>query len=229
MGIAKLLLFLAIIEASAGIEVDRVEGTTIHFRATEGAAPKPLEIELFDLKELGFLPALEEGDLPWFWFAARPCQDCLQDLGIYAIRPAPGKPDAYVYPGKIIEPKSGNVVLESRAFIGRCLYSRKEPVYVVFQKERVDRRRGLQSSVLVVEAGKDHLEEKLIERRLPRVQDTLKLVKAKKCREIEGRNRRMLSKSIDARSRHAREDDSEDDDSPPKENQTDRDLKPQAP
>jgi hypothetical protein len=47
----------------------------------------------------------------------------------------------------------------------------------------------MQQSVLVAEADGEHLREQLIERNLPRVETTLKLVRSKACHEIEGRNR----------------------------------------
>src|SRR5690606_18346983 len=76
-------------------------------------------------------------------------------------------------------------------------------VYVVFQDEKVDRRRYLQSSVYVAEAAKEIVREQLIERRPPRIKRTLARVRAKQCTEIKGRNRIMISERLDRTRRRA--------------------------
>ena len=206
------------------VELDRAEESVVYFKTTDGSpAPGPLKTGLFDMKYLGVLRPEGEG-LPNFIFTARPCQNCMQDSGVYLLRPMPGRPDAFVYPGKILEPKTRAVVLEARAFFGRCLKG-KPDVYLIFQKERIDRRPRLQTSVFIAQPSSAyHLEEKLLERHLPRLEDTLKLVRARSCREIEGRNRLMLTKPLDLSPRHVPEEDKNDDDDSPKENQTDKEL-----
>jgi hypothetical protein len=213
--------------ASGEIDLDRVEDGTLYFRTADGkAVPKPVKTDLHDLKYLGPLrdpagrsPAsFNGGETPspsqtYFLFSGRPCKDCLQDSNIYAIRASGGKPFSFVYPGKIVDTKTGAPVLESRAFFGRCIYRNPNPTYVVFQKERVDRRNGLQPSVFIATPGEDHLSERLIERNLPRIQDTLKLVKAKVCQEIDGRNRNALRKPLDLILRHGGDNDKDTDDS----------------
>lgn len=204
---------------SSEIEFDRIEENTLYFKASGGqSTPQPFKTELYDLKYLGPLrgPAQVGGEnqasasAPYFMFSGRPCKDCLHDSGIYAIRATGGKPTAYVYPGKIIDTKSRSVVLESRAFFGRCLPRKSAPAYVVFQKERIDRRSGMQSSVFIATPGEDHMDERLLERHLPRLQDTLQLVKSKACREIEGRHRQTLRKPLDLNLRRGTDSDSDD-------------------
>jgi hypothetical protein len=207
--------------AGGVIEFDRIEENTLYFKASEGKSSlKPVKTELYDLKYLGPLrnPAALGTDTEsspgesYFMFSGRPCKNCLHDSGIYAIRATGGKPSAFVYPGKIIDSKSRSVVLESRAFFGRCLARKSEPAYVVFQKERIDRRHGMQSSVFIATPGEDHMDERLIERHLPRLQDTLRLVKTKACREIEGRHRQTLRKPLDLNLRRGTDSDDADDD-----------------
>ncbi|OFZ55785.1 MAG: hypothetical protein A2428_18015 [Bdellovibrionales bacterium RIFOXYC1_FULL_54_43] len=214
------------------IDVDRVEQGTVYFRAPSGAeTPRPVKTDLHELRYLG---ALHDpgGSTPYFLFTGRPCENCAQSSAVYALRPTTGALahtlTSFVYPGKVLEAKTRAVLLDSRAFFGRCLYREKSDVYVVFQKERVDRRRSLQQSVFIAEPGPEHLDERLLERGLPRLQDTLKLVRAKQCRELDGRNRLMLRKPLDLTPRRGtdRDDDDEDDDPPPKENQTDSELSP---
>jgi hypothetical protein len=55
--------------------------------------------------------------------------------------------------------------------------------------ERVDRRRQMQPSILVAEAGKDHLEDTLLEKRGPSLKKILQLVKKRVCSEIPGETR----------------------------------------
>jgi hypothetical protein len=195
-------------------EIDHIENNTVYLKGT----PTPLRLPtLFDLKPIGALRAAN--GQPYFLLSARPCQNCTQDPGIYAVRPptaaAPDKaaPTGYVFPGRILDPRSRSLLSESRAFYGHCLRSRAGEILVIFQREKVDRR-GMQSSVLIAELpskeGTSHLEETLLERHLPRLNDTLKLVRSHACHEIEGRHRLMANHLIDVRSLHDRDPDSSD-------------------
>jgi hypothetical protein len=157
--------------------------------------PPRLKTGLFDLSYIGSLQS-NAGGLPYFLIDAKPCESCQDERKIYVVRPNGAKPTSFVYPGKVFEPKSHALLLESRAFFGECL-PRKGASYVVFQKEKIDRRRSLQTSVFIAEAGKDYFDERLLERHLPSIATTLKLVKKKSCHEIPGRNRLMLSKPLD--------------------------------
>jgi hypothetical protein len=180
-----------------------------------------VETKLFDLKHLGTIEAAD-GSPPYLLFSGRACQSCDQDRHVYAIRADGGRSTHFVYPGKILDPKSRAVVLESRAFFGKCLPGGRD-AYVVFQREKVDRRRGMQTSVFVAEPARDHLSERLIERRQPNVKTALQQVKRKQCQEIEGRNRLMLAKPLDLKPRRITDEDEEEDEQT-KENQTDQDL-----
>jgi hypothetical protein len=209
-----------------GIEFDRIDGSSVHFKAPEGTStPKPLDTKLSDLKHLGTIES-SDGSPPYLLFSGRACQGCDLDRHVYAFRADGGKSTHFVYPGKVLDPKSGGVVLESRAFFGKCLSTMRE-AYVVFQRERVDRR-GMQSSVFVAEPAKDHMSERLIERRMPSVKTALQQVKRKQCTEIEGRKRLMHAKPLDLRPRRNIEEDEDEDDEPLKENQTDEDLKSES-
>lgn len=217
-----------------GLEVDRVDGNTVIFKAEAGAAQPvytPLKTKLFDLKHLGVLHS-EEGGKPFVLLMGRAGQNTAADeRQLYLIRADGQKFSQFIYPGKILEPKSRQVLYDSRGFYGKCLTGSNKEVYVAFQNERIDRRRHLQPSVFVAEIGKDFVVDKLIERRMPKLQATLKRVKAKACWEIEGRNRLMLRKmmNLDPRKEVVDEDDEEkDSDDTPKENQTEQDL-PSAP
>lgn len=200
--------------AKSVLDVDRIENTTIYFKASEGGpTPTPLKTELTDLKYIGPLRPLdsESGTPPYFLFSGRGCKNCQEDGAIYALRANGEKPTAFVHPGRLLDPKSKGLLMESRAFFGRCLWNQKDEVYVVFQKENVDRRHQMQPSVLIATPGGDHLNERLIERHLPRLQDTLRLVKSKVCKEIDGRNRVMNRQKLNLRRSEASLEQADDD------------------
>ncbi len=214
-----------------GVDVDHVDGTTIYYKPIEGAqgkpnrVPAPLDTKLFDIKYLGPMVSTE-GGLPFLLMSARPCSDCNEEKQIYAVRVDGGRSTHFVYPGKILDPKTRAVLFDARSFFGKCL-PHGEQGYIVFQRERLDRRRSLQPSVFVASAGKDFLEEKLIEHHLPGLNTTLAQVKRKQCVEIVGRNRLMLRKKmslVPRREEKQDEDDGDDDEESTKENQTDQDL-----
>ena len=161
------------------LSFDHLEGNTLFFK-NEDDPSKPKKAftpPLFDLTYIGSLTSAEEAE-PYFLLSGKSCQDCPEDRHIYIFRPSYPKPSAFVYPGKIIDPKAKTLLLESRAFFGKCLKNRKE-LLVVFQREKVDRRSSLQSSVLVVEPSKTFLSETLIEKHLPALTQTLHWVRKK--------------------------------------------------
>ena len=150
-------------------------------------------------------------------FTGKLCPGCDQEQGIFSAPSTqqPGtKVHAFVFPGKIHDRKNGKLLLDARGFYGRCLKRSEATVYVVFQKEIIDRKNRLRSSVMVAKPGFDHLIEELIEKNLPRVQETLLRVKQKKCFEIQGKNRASLSHplDVDLRRRASPENDDDDDD-----------------
>ena len=199
--------------AKASIEFDHAEDSTLFFKGTQQESALPLKTSLHEIEYIGTLNAEPEKKVPaTFLFRAKPCTNCLQDYGIYALKYTGGPLTSFVYPGKILENKSRAVVYESRAFFGKCVLHRGD-AYVVFQKEKVDKRPGMQSSVFIAEPGAEHMQEHLIESRIPRLQDTLKAVKLKLCHEIAGRSRLMLSKPLDLKSRNPVDQDKEEDDS----------------
>jgi hypothetical protein len=191
------LIFLALTLGNARgdqpmpVQFDRLEGdATIVFKSESKDYPKEFKPGWIDLAYLGVLDP-GGGATPYFLFSGRPCANCPNDKALLLLRPPVGSNvpqlTSFVYPGKLFEARSHALAMDSRAFFGRCLPNRKD-VYVVFQRERVDRR-GMQQSVLVAEADGEHLKEQLIERGLPRIEKTLRMVREKACHEVPGRNR----------------------------------------
>jgi hypothetical protein len=225
-------------------EIDHVDDNTVYFKKsatttdTAATVPPPLRLPgLYNIKPLGALR--NSNGQPYFLLSAKPCKDCNQDPGIYAIHsPETNEgsvhvsPTGYVFPGRIVDPRSRAMLSESRVFYGHCLRSRANDVLVIFQREKIDRH-GIQSSVLIAELphkdGMYHLEETLLERHLPRLNDTLRETRSHTCHEIEGKNRLMASRLLDVRALHNRADlDSEDDDENGKADADDAEETPEA-
>jgi len=196
------------------LEVDHVEKNTIYFKATDAGAPAPppLKTDLFEIEPLG---VIEGESTPYVLFSARTCENCHQEAALFAMKTNGQSPSSFVIPGRIVDPKSRTVVYDSRAFFGHCLSSHAGDVYVVYQKERIDRRNRLQPSVFVAEATSRFMNEKLYDTGMPSLSDTLRLVKGKQCREVEGRNRMMSRTPPDIKVHHEDdEDDGDDEDEP---------------
>jgi hypothetical protein len=241
--IAPILCFLAVISASLishptarsapsdtasiPVEVDHIENGTVRFKPLAGGGSlKPLQTQLHDLKIIGSLQGTE-GGYPYLIFSALPCASCTQERNVYISRASGGKIHQFTFPGRILDPKTRALLFEARSFMGRCLSEPKD-VYVVFQREKVDRRSGMMTSTLIVEGGKEHIEERFLERRLPSIKTTLAKVKAKQCVELEGRYRIMSNKPFNLNPRsnsnnNTVEEDKEGDDQI-KENQTEKEL-----
>lgn len=183
--------------------VERIENGTFYLKTSKGETLKPFKTDLFDVKLFGILQSPNSKFPGAILFSANTCENCSPNPSLYLTFGQNGKPTQYVYPGKIIDPKNHATLFEGRAFFGQCIRGRAEDVYLVFQKDRVDRRRSLQPSVLIVQPGLDHLDEKLLERGFPRLDDTLRQVRKKECTEIAGRNRFMTKKTIDLKTKNA--------------------------
>jgi hypothetical protein len=207
---------------SNSIEADRLENGILYFKPLPGqsasSAPAPLQTNLNDVRIIGALRPLP-GGMPYVLLAGRTCKDCQAEPSIFSLSPAGGKPNGFLYPGQIFESRTHAKVYESRGFYGRCLTSRQHDVLVIFQAEKIDKKHGLMTSVLVAEPGlehesgiQDHLHETLLERHLPRLADTLRYVRTHDCHEIEGHSRVMLSRPLDVQIRNSRKMRDEDDD-----------------
>ncbi len=214
------VLFSGVAQAAqdwSKVEFDKLDGSTLLFKTSYGSpAPSPLKTTLKDLRYEGMLRGRGEEVPGYFVFIGRGCENCSEEKSVYVVRGVGGRVDTMVQPGKIIDPKTRAVLVDARMFVGRCLNRVPSDVVAVFQSERIDRRRYLQNSVFVAQAGEVHLHEQLVERRLPHIREAVRWVKLKKCREIEGRNRIMTAKRINLRPNTKDED--EDDDEPVKEN-----------
>lgn len=164
----------------------------------KSSAPPPLG-ELGSPELVGVVTSPKGRD--YALIRARPCASCKESPRL-TIVPAPfegqsvGKATHWGLPGRVFGTKERAMVGESRVFFGQCLAGRAEGV-VTFQREKVDRRRGLQTSVLVGEAGEAYFSEEMLERRLPRLSDVLAAVKRGRCRELAAAPRTTPSRVTD--------------------------------
>lgn len=179
------------------IEIDRIEhkspdvGSTVFFKQD---ALAPLKTSLLDLEAVGVLRHPQQR-IPYLLLSGASCRNCAVSKMLLLLR-ADGKfPLTLVYPGRIRDRKNGQVVFEGRAFYGECAPGRM-PVYLMFQKEKVDRRRFPQQSAFVAEVQEHGVDERLIVRRMPSLAYALKQVKRKRCFEISGFERQSVKFSI---------------------------------
>ncbi len=217
MPLALLTLSGTCVAATPSVELDRIEGGTLHFK--EG---KPLTTPLRDVQFLGALQTEASPGSPYLLVTAKPCQDCMEERSVYLLSRDGSHSFHFVHPGRIIDSKTRAVVLEARAFYGKCLADWDE-VYVVYQKDTVDKKKhgrrfkSIEPSIFVAEPSKDGIREKLSEIRsigqlAAKQKFTLSRVKGKQCVEIAGRDRMMLNKPLDLRPRRDTGDDVEDED-----------------
>ncbi|MBI4925060.1 MAG: hypothetical protein HY843_03975 [Bdellovibrio sp.] len=209
------------------IVIDKIDGNVIYFKKPlNDNKPSSIKINLFEISFIGFLDS-NEIQKPLLLISAIPCANCLQDRSIYLINTEGTILSQFVYPGKIIDQKQNQIVYESRAFYGNCLSTSKNhgnlkkffpevsenfvgDMYLVFQKDKIDRRKKHAQSILMATPGKNYTYETLSERQPASIQAVLKKVKSKDCFEIEGRNRRMLTKAVlDLKKQEDQEDDND--------------------
>jgi hypothetical protein len=191
--------------------VERVENGTLYF---QGGIPS-LQTPLQDLNLLGILEssgAPERDPKALFLLAsAKTCPGCGQDRAIYLQRLSGGKPVQFTHPGRIVDPKSGAVTLDSRAFYGRCLGGRGE-VYVAFQKERIERRKKrarIENSVFIAEPTAELVREELLHKGFPSLSGVIQRVRQGSCWEVPSRHRPQSGPIVSLK---VSPDDEEDDD-----------------
>lgn len=177
------------------IEVDRVTDGTIYFTSVRGNPPHaPLKTQLHGVEVVTILrPSDGSRENGALLISARPCADCQDQHFIYLIELDGNDAIQLVHPGRVRDRRNGKLLFDGRAFYGACLPQRKNDVLVMFQKEKVDRRRYLQSSVFVAEIRPEGIHEELVVRGRPRISKTLRSVRKKKCVEVKGIDRRTIS------------------------------------
>lgn len=202
MALLGLWATVAVAAPDPSLSLDRIDGNTLIFQSG-----KPLKTNLFELKFLGVLR--ESGEPPFLVISGRNCKDCSTELQVHLVRRDGELTQTFVHPGKVTDPKTGNILLESRAFFGKCLPGQAES-YVVLQKELIEKkRRGArirttETSLFTAQPEAGRLSEKLTELRsvgsmTSRQREVLRQVKANRCTEVPGTSRLATLKPFDVK------------------------------
>lgn len=179
---------------SASWTYEKTEGQTLSFTESASGKTQKLKVSIKNPQYHGLLAHQPSGQT-YVIYSGQACDHCGDQQAVFMTRiDGSGAPFQFVYPGQIRDPSRG-LVYESRAFFGKCL-PRSAPAYVSHQAEVIDRRRGLQRSVLIAEPGELKVEDRLMESHLPSPRTTLDLVKKKECFEIPGKARSVLRKNL---------------------------------
>ncbi|MFN7684578.1 MAG: hypothetical protein ACK5QT_04105 [Oligoflexia bacterium] len=180
-----------------------MDGDTLRFSTSDGTpAPGPLKLQALGIREPQLVGMLESERKAAPYLLISGTSPGSAEKALFLVRADGGlKPQRLTFPGKLLDPSDRKVVYESRFFFGRCLPKQKYDAVVIFQKEHLDRKRGLQRSVYVAEATPTLLEERLLERGLPALQWVEVRMRSKQCTEISGRNRPFNQGFFSLRSR----------------------------
>ena len=153
-------------------------GSVIHFKNG-----RFLQGDIFEAEYIGQLVTKKKA--PYIILKGRGCAQCDKEISLYIHSPDDGdiQPDAvqrrFNFPGKLIGEK-GQVLQESRAFLGDCLAS--VPNAVVWYQVQ-----GGSKTLRAVSVGQeDQLVGESFIKNLPDIKDTLAKVKENNCREIRG-------------------------------------------
>ncbi len=170
-----------------GAEYLRTEGSFLFFKLPGDANVHiSMDTGLKNLKWIQKINATEPGTKPYFVVSGNLCENCLSnEKSIFIFRAAEKNPASFIYPGLIRDYNTKSLIFSSRAFAGNCLPGRSGSL-VVFQHEKLPRMRYLQPSVIVVEAKRDRLHEKLYIKNKPQLNTVIQQVKRKQCVEIRG-------------------------------------------
>ncbi len=218
----RLMLLLAVHAASARAAtwpdkwgVRGIEEGAVRFTVPDGAlAPSPLKLSALGIKDSQLVGALDSGEKSPPYLILTGSNQTSAEKALFLVR-ADGliKPQRVTYPGRLLDPKTRELVYESRVFYGRCLMNQKYDALIAYQREHMDRKRGLQSSVYIAEAAPSMLDERLLERGLPSLKMIQMRIKSKQCIEISGRHRPFDAQFFSLRSRRGTEvqDNDEDD------------------
>lgn len=175
-------------------EVKGVEGNKIIFK--DGSS---FETTLIKLNYIGRIRSAR--GKTYLILSGKDCEfeGCDANISIYVHSPEDGpmKDSAtqvrYVHPGKeydvrkYIEEGKEELAYEGRAFWGRCLPGRGEMV-IWHEKFKLDDG-SWKRDVYILEPGEEGLKDTFIDKKVPPISQTLKMVSGGKCREIPGISR----------------------------------------
>jgi hypothetical protein len=149
---------------------------------------KSFETPLYELKYIGQLKT--QAKIPYLIISGRQCQDCDENISIYVHSPSDGKMKKegegtrYSYPGKEKDYASRKLIFEARTFYGNVLPDVDQGI--IWYQTSIDDDSKTEKSVFLLEVRNDSLIERSYLNELPDIGRTLKLLKQKKCCEIQG-------------------------------------------
>ncbi len=207
------------------ISLDRTEKGKVFFKPpAKEPVPPPFETGFSSLKLVGTLKA-SEGKNPYFLLEGKGCADCSEVSQLVLVRPFSTRQSTFVYPGTIHALQANQpIVLQSRAFFGKCLPDREE-AYIVLNTEHVDRKRRhagrrveTNITTVILEMQDDYPREQTISHRSAAQQKSflskiLAQVRTKNCAEITGQERTVMKKPFNLKTRDEEVDDDDEDDS----------------
>jgi hypothetical protein len=143
-----------------------------------------------DIVELQFIGQLSAREKPPFnIYAGRRCHGCESNISIYIHSALDGRmtrrTKRYRYPGRLYSSVDGQLVEETRAFLGDCLPGRSASTIVWFVHTRRDRI-DWENEVEIVESYGSSLNSDILKDPAPHIEPTLELVEQGRCREIPG-------------------------------------------
>ncbi|MCB0278898.1 MAG: hypothetical protein KDD94_05315 [Calditrichaeota bacterium] len=140
-----------------------------------------------NLRELNYISSLyDENKTPFLILSGKECDSCDANISIFIKSPIDSLiENKYSYPGKIYYWEDNSLISETRMFIGECLTNQKNMI-IWYQKELNDENKWIESAYTV-----RIIDGKLVGRFepvIPDIKETLKLLKAKKCFEVDRLN-----------------------------------------
>jgi len=164
-------------------EVSSVKDRTIYFKNGE-----KFETPLYGLKYIGQIKT--EKKIPFLIMSGRECDECDENTSIYIFSPSDGQMKGrdlygrYSYPGKIKNMETNVIDYESRMFYGKVMNSANDGVIWFERFLAKDGKRH--NRVFLVTVQDDKLTQNAIDKGMPPLSETLKLVNERKCFELKG-------------------------------------------
>ena len=189
--LAGILLFCSFTWTTWAAEppVPIASGSTIEFPTLPGDTPRPA-LQLSPLQDLLWIGWLNPSDGATPYLLVSGTSPKMTERSLFIVDSSnKNPPQRITFPGKLLDPKTRELIHESRAFYGRCIPQQKHDAVILFQRDRHDRKHRLKTSVFIAEASPGMLSERLVERRLPSIATVQKQIRSRKCTEISGKNR----------------------------------------
>ncbi|MFQ5911386.1 MAG: hypothetical protein ACE5IJ_11810 [Thermoplasmata archaeon] len=158
-------------------------GTIVNFKNG-----RRLETNIVEFKPIDVL--YSKNNIPFLLFSGRDCSQCDMNTSIYAYSPVngdfnrPRSETRYVYPGKVNFYMDGTPLSDSRMFYGNCLSEGNS--IIIWYMRNINDSEVWERSVYVMEFENTEAKGRFLEKPLPQVNETVKLVELGICKELPG-------------------------------------------